>query len=78
MKSLAQETGAKAYFPSDISELAGVYSSIAQELANQYTLGYTPKNPKKDGAYRRVIVRVTDKPDVRTRTRNGYFAARRR
>ena len=78
MKSLAQETGAKAYFPSDISELAGVYSSIAQELANQYALGYTPKNPKKDGAYRRVIVRVTDKPGVRTRTRNGYLAARSR
>jgi Ca-activated chloride channel homolog len=76
MKSLAQETGAKAYFPTDISELAGVYSSIAQELANQYALGYTSKNPKKDGGYRRVIVRVTDKPGVRTRTRNGYLSAR--
>jgi VWFA-related protein len=78
MKALAQETGAKAYFPSDISELAGVYSSIADELANQYALGYTSKNPKKDGAYRRVIVRVTDKPGVRTRTRSGYLAARNR
>jgi VWFA-related protein len=78
MKALAQETGAKAYFPSDISELAGVYSSIADELANQYALGYTSKNPKKDGAYRRVIVRVTDKPGVRTRTRTGYLAARNR
>ena len=78
MKALAQETGAKAYFPSDISELEGVYSSIAQELANQYALGYTSKNPKRDGAYRRVIVRVTVKPGVRTRTRNGYLSARSR
>jgi Ca-activated chloride channel family protein len=77
MKVLAQETGAKAYFPTDISELAGVYSSIAEELASQYALGYTSKNAKKDGAYRRVIVRVAQ-PNVRTRTRNGYLAARNR
>lgn len=77
MKALAQETGAKAYFPTDISELAGVYSSIADELASQYALGYTSKNPKKDGAYRRVIVRVAA-PGVRTRTRNGYLSARSR
>jgi Ca-activated chloride channel family protein len=76
MKALAQETGAKSYFPSDISELAGVYSSIAEELAHQYALGYTSKNPRKDGAYRRVIVRVTMMPGVRTRTRTGYLAAR--
>ena len=78
MKALAQETGAKAYFPADISELAGVYSSIAEELANQYAIGYASKNPKRDGGYRRVIVRVTAKPGTRTRTRNGYLSARTR
>jgi len=77
MKELAQETGAKSFFPTDISELAGVYSSIAQELASQYALGYMSKNSKKDGGYRRVIVRVNE-PNVRTRTRNGYLAARNR
>jgi Ca-activated chloride channel family protein len=76
MKSLAQETGARAYFPADVSELAGIYSSIAEELASQYALGYTSKNPRMDGRYRRVIVQVTVKPGVRTRTRNGYLAAR--
>lgn len=76
MKELAQETGAKAYFPTDIVELAGVYSSIADELANQYAIGYTSKNPKHDGGYRRVIVRITGKPGIRTRTRNGYLSAR--
>ncbi len=78
MKSLAQETGARSYFPTDVSELAGIYSLIADELASQYALGYTSKNPRMDGAYRRVIVRVADKSDVRTRTRNGYLSARTR
>jgi Ca-activated chloride channel homolog len=76
MKSLAQETGARAFFPTAIAELAGVYGVIAEELASQYALGYTSKNPKQDGAYRRVIVRVSDHPGAQTRTRGGYQAAR--
>lgn len=75
MKSLAQETGARSFFPAHIGELAGVYSSIADELANQYSIGYTPKNPRRDGGFRRVVVRVEDRPGVRARTRSGYLAA---
>ena len=75
MKSLAQETGARAFFPMEIGELAGVYHVIADELANQYALGYTSKNPRQDGAYRRLTVRILDHPNVQTRTRAGYVAA---
>ena len=75
MKALAQETGARAFFPTEIGELAGVYGSIAEELAGQYALGYTSKNPKRDGGYRRVIVQVAQHPGTRTRTRAGYVAA---
>jgi Ca-activated chloride channel family protein len=74
MRSLAQETGARSYFPADISELAGVYDSIAQELAHQYSIGYSPKNVRRDGAYRRLLVRVSE-PGVRIRTRAGYIAS---
>jgi Ca-activated chloride channel homolog len=76
MKALAQETGARSFFPTDVGELHEIYSAIAQELATQYALGYSSKNPKLDGAYRRVIVRVTDRPGAQTRTRAGYLAAR--
>ena len=75
MKALALETGARSFVPADISELAGVYGVIAQELSNQYSIGYTSKNPRQDGAFRRVVVRV-DQPGARTRTRSGYVAAR--
>jgi Ca-activated chloride channel homolog len=76
MKALAQETGARAFFPTDIGELADVYAVIADELAKQYALGYTSKNPKRDGAYRRVIVQVNQHAGARTRTRSGYLSAR--
>jgi Ca-activated chloride channel family protein len=74
MRSLAQETGARAFFPAQAAELADVYGIIAEELASQYTLGYISTNSVRDGAYRRVSVRVAQ-PDVRTRTRTGYVAS---
>ena len=76
MKALAQETGARAFFPAAITELTGVYSSIAAELASEYALGYTSKNPRRDGAFRKVTVRVADHPGVSLRTRAGYVAPR--
>lgn len=76
MKAFAHETGARAFFPTDMSELAGVYGSIAEELSNQYAIGYSSKNPKRDGAFRRVVVRVADQPGAHIRTRLGYQSAR--
>ena len=73
MKSLALETGARSFFPTDITQLAGVYDLITQELSNQYAIGYTSKNPRRDGAFRRIVVRVAES-NVRTRTRSGYQA----
>ena len=76
MKALAQETGARAFFPSQLNELSGVYAMIAAELATQYAIGYSSKNPRMDGSYRRVIVRIADKPGISIRTRAGYTAPR--
>lgn len=74
MTALARETGGRAFFPVDVSELAGIYSSIAEELSRQYALGYTSTNPSRDGAFRRISVRVRERPGVRVRTRSGYVA----
>jgi len=74
MRTLATETGAKAFFPEAITQLAGVYAAIATELGTQYALGYTPTNLKRDGTYRRVTVRPVDRQGVRLRTRAGYVA----
>jgi VWFA-related protein len=76
MRQLAQETGGRAFFPSRIQDLEGVYATIADELASQYTLGYTSRNSKRDGAWRRLIVQVS-KPNVTPRTKKGYYAPTR-
>ncbi len=73
MRQLAQETGGRAFFPSRIRDLDGVYSQIADELASQYTVGYTSKNPRNDGAFRRIVVQVA-RENATTRTKRGYYA----
>jgi VWFA-related protein len=73
MRQLAQETGGRSFFPARIDDLAGVYAQIADELASQYTLGYTPKNGRRDGAWRRIVVQ-TNRPNVTPRTKRGYYA----
>jgi hypothetical protein len=73
MKTLARETGAQSFFPGP-AELKGVYDSIASELANQYSIGYAPANLRADGRFRRVIVQVVTRPELRPRTRVGYTA----
>jgi Ca-activated chloride channel family protein len=73
MRALAQETGARSFSVIDVNDLAGAYSSIGHDLTNQYALGYTSSNPRRDGAYRRVSVRIVDRAGAQPRTRAGYF-----
>ena len=76
MKALAQETGGRSFFALQVDDLAGVYKTIGQELASQYALGYTSTNQRRDGAYRRVNVRIIDRDNAQPRTRAGYLAPR--
>jgi Ca-activated chloride channel family protein len=73
LRQLATDTGGRAFFPSDIKSLASVYGQIYDELSSQYTIGYVSKNSRRDGAWRRLVVRVT-RPNVQARTKQGYFA----
>ena len=73
MRTLAQETGGRAFFPARIDDLAGVYTQIADELASQYTLGYTSGNQRRDGAWRRLVVQVA-RASITPRTKKGYYA----
>jgi Ca-activated chloride channel family protein len=73
LRQLTNDTGGRAFFPSDVKSLASVYGQIYDELSSQYTIGYTSKNSRRDGAWRRLVVRVA-RPSAQARTKQGYFA----
>lgn len=74
LKTLSQDTGARAFFPMQLKDLNGVYQQIAQELSSQYSLGYMPR-AHDDGAFHRLAVRILHHPGARSRTRSGYYAS---
>lgn len=72
LRTLATDTGARAFFPATLNDLAGIYESIADELAHQYSLGYESTNLAAAGVFRRIALRV-NAPGVTWRTRTGYL-----
>jgi len=74
LTTLSRETGGQVFFPNSLSELDTVYDRIAEELRTQYNLGYVSANKRKDGKWRRVVVRVPERTDVSVRHKLGYFA----
>jgi Ca-activated chloride channel family protein len=73
LRRLARETGGQVFFASRTDDVAKAFNRIADELSNQYELGYVPNNAQLDGSWRQVAVRTTRQGLV-TRARPGYFA----
>jgi Ca-activated chloride channel family protein len=72
LKQFALETGGRSFFVQKAEELKDVYGQIADELSTQYAMGYAPKNPRRDGAFRRIVVQV-NRGNVTARTKRGYY-----
>jgi Ca-activated chloride channel family protein len=72
LKQLSTETGGRAYFVNDARELPKIYQSIWDELSSQYSIAYSSANPKRDGAWRRIQVRIA-RPGTTARTKAGYY-----
>jgi Ca-activated chloride channel family protein len=72
LKQLAQETGGRSFFPTSVHELPKIYEQISQELSTLYSVAYSSRNPSRNGAWRRIVVRLA-RPGLLARTRQGYY-----
>jgi VWFA-related protein len=77
LRRLAHETGGQAFFPSQLSETVEICQRIARDIRDQYTIGYSSANQKKDGAYHKVRLTARSKTGgkLSVRTRAGYSTA---
>ncbi len=74
LTSLARDTGGRSYFPTSLSELDSVYDRIAVVLRTLYSVGYVSSNARRDGKWRRIVVRVPDRDGLTVRHKIGYYA----
>ena len=77
LRTVAERTGGRAFFPKKEVDLKTAFAEIEQELRTQYLIAYSSSNKKRDGAYRKVhieVVNPTLKDQLKLRHRPGYFA----
>jgi Ca-activated chloride channel family protein len=77
LTSITEATGGRTITLSNPSRLPQVTAAIGLELRNQYVLGYQPKDPLRDGKWRKIKVQLTPpsgSPRLQVYSRRGYLA----
>jgi VWFA-related protein len=74
LETLAEATGASAFFARDATEVDRLAHQVAQDVRNQYIVQYTPANQVMDGKFRTIKIAVKGPGGLTVRTRPGYWA----
>ncbi len=67
IETITDSTGGAMFYPTDLSELTGIFDQINRELRTQYLLGYYPTPTPPAGSSRHVAVKVNTGDNVRYR-----------
>jgi Ca-activated chloride channel family protein len=77
LSEVTEVTGGRAFVINSPDELADVATKIGIELRNQYVLGYRPSNPRHDGKWRKIKVKLNPPkglPPLHIYAKTGYYA----
>ena len=72
LHELADGTGGRFYSGDSMFGIAQAFTWIAEELGRQYSIGYYPTTPGKDGERRQIKVKVTES-DLVVKARDSYI-----
>jgi VWFA-related protein len=71
MNAVAEQTGGKAFY--NQNNLDDAIKESLEDGATYYTLGYYPENKDWNGKFRKLVLAV-NRPGIKLRYRQGYFA----
>jgi VWFA-related protein len=72
MNALAVDTG--GFMVRNTNDLDQGLGRILRDNETYYLLAYEPSNTARDGGFRKIQVRLRSRPELKVRTRSGYFA----
>lgn len=72
MRKLSEDTGGRVIRVNNPNKLRDAFDQIGAELRSQYSIGYTPTNLKRDGAFRKIEIK--SKAGYKIQARKGYYA----
>ena len=73
LRRMSEETGGHVFRVSRKEPLSMVFQEIQDELRSQYQLAYAPANSAKDGTFRHIEIRTSNK-EYKVQARKGYYA----
>jgi Ca-activated chloride channel family protein len=76
LMQMAETTGGQAFFPVSTRNLTDIFDKVVAQIRAQYSLGFTSRNARKDGTWRKIEVRLVGShlQGLKVRSRKGYFA----
>lgn len=77
LRRIAKQSGGRFFEIDDVGELPEIAEKISDALRTRYVLGYAPANPRRDGKYHKVevkLVRSRGMPKLQATWRRGYIA----
>jgi VWFA-related protein len=75
LERISKETGARLFEVSKKQPIEQIYDRIAEELRNQYSLGYTPARANAGPGYHKITLK-TKQTHLIVQARDGYYAER--
>lgn len=73
LAKMSSETGGRVFHIDRRYTLEEAFKDLQDEMRSQYALGYSSTNPKKDGTYRKIDIKMANK-DMKVQARKGYYA----
>ncbi|HUO34516.1 MAG TPA: VWA domain-containing protein [Candidatus Acidoferrum sp.] len=73
LERLSSATGGEMFKVSKKETVDDIYAKIAEELRNQYSLGYVPSGTEPGGGFHKIVLTTTDKGLV-VQAREGYYS----
>ncbi len=70
---MSSETGGRVFRVDRHNSLNDIFQDLQDEMRSQYSIGYAPPNPNKDGSYHKIEIKV-DAKDYKVQARKGYYA----
>ncbi len=71
MSTLSSDTGGKAFF--DSNDFSPAFERIQRDTSAYYVLGFRSTDPRRDGRYRRLTIKI-NRPGLKLEYRPGYYA----
>ena len=73
LKQMTDNTGGRVFFPYSSSQFTKAFTEIEEELRSQYNIAYVPTKKLRDGAFRKIDVKV-NRDNTLIRHRKGYYS----